>query len=386
MITQLYIRALGYNFLRRNYTSQRKLRISIIMAYSSGFLHAMGWNRRALSLLGAWPEINDTIFDKFRALCCGLWISFVVCIPLTASMTIFWGDLDAMIGCLFINGPVMLAVVKILIFLYYRREIRILIEEMNHDWYVSRNKEEHDSMMKFGKISRFISICSVILGSTLLISFIIFQIYSGMTLRNQPNNFDPRLSVGLLYPVYLPYNTDKKATFVPTWMAQCITTIFSITMYAGFDAFFSTVILHVCGQLAVVGLSIRNLYSQENSLNIIEFQKQFSNAIKRHQELNNLVNLIDVLSSPILLPQMILCTIVFCFQGYMLLNSILEYSGFNKPFILQTLFMVIYICYTVLHLFVYCYVEHECYLDLLRKSLVRITLSTSPITHDCGPP
>lgn len=99
-------------------------------------------------------------------------------------------------------------------------------------------------------------------------------------------DLDPRLSVGLLHPAYFPYDTKKIRLFVPTWIAQLIATFFSMTAYAVFDTFMSCMVLHICGQLAVVGITLRKLINENTKNNPRKFWSEFSIIVERHEKLN----------------------------------------------------------------------------------------------------
>lgn len=97
---------------------------------------------------------------------------------------------------------------------------------------------------------------------------------------------DSNLVFNLLYTAYLPYSTREYKYYLPTWAVQCFTTYFSTTAYASFDSFLSMILLHICGQLTVVGISLKNLIDKTNSKNLYLFRKNFGRIIKRHEELN----------------------------------------------------------------------------------------------------
>ncbi|KAK0158334.1 hypothetical protein PV328_009350 [Microctonus aethiopoides] len=161
-----------------------------------------------------------------------------------------------------------------------------MIDMMAEDWKAPRVIEERQAMLITAKISHKISVASTILTSTLFVAYIIFRMWVGLEM-NKRTDLDPRLSIGLPHPAYFPYDTKKLEYFLPTWIAQCITTFFCMTAYATFDTFISTMILHICGQLRVVGISLKNLVNEKNQRDSNAFLKKFSTLIKRHEKLNH---------------------------------------------------------------------------------------------------
>ncbi|KAG8034747.1 hypothetical protein G9C98_007823, partial [Cotesia typhae] len=319
------------------------------------FSYAVGWNPLMLNFIGAWPLKSSKGIMKYK-----IWFSFFcvlifIWIPLTASVYPLWGNMDAVIECLSIIIPLIIALMKFVIFYYYKKEMQILIDSVAKDWAVARKKEEKLSMIKMAKLSRIISIISVFLINITIIAYFLFKIWLALKMKKEQTINDSNLVFNLLYTAYLPYSTREYKYYLPTWAVQCFTTYFSTTAYASFDSFLSMILLHICGQLTVVGISLKNLIDKTNSENLYLFRKNFRRIIKRHEELNHLIKLIDNSFCIILLPQMLVCTLAFCFQGYVLASSLIDNKS-NDMSILEMMFFSSYMIYTLIHLFIYCYI------------------------------
>nr|XP_011301208.1 PREDICTED: odorant receptor 22c-like [Fopius arisanus] len=327
------------------------------MSYTQDFQYAIGWNRFSLDILGAWPRRNCGIIHRERSLACAVAIIVLIYLPQSASVIVHWGNMDAVIECLSVNGPVFLAFAKLLLFRYRRKELRMLIDSMRDDWETQRNLEERQVMLKTAKMSRVISLGSGVITHTLFVAYIFYKIYFGIE-EMKRTDLDPRLAVGLLHPAWLPFDTKKPEYFIPMWIGQCFCTFFSMTMYAVFDCMISAMVLHICGQLSVIGLSLRNLADSDVSSPPNLFRKKLIPIIKRHEKLIDSIAVIENSFSAILLPQMLICTFTFCFQGYALIASLLGSSSGRITF-LETAFSITYVFYTVLHLFVYCYIGDQ---------------------------
>ncbi|XP_057329422.1 odorant receptor 13a-like [Microplitis mediator] len=324
------------------------------MEYNQAFKYAVAWNRTSLRFVGLWPEPNDGVFTKLKGWF-GAWLIFMtIYLPQSTLAYVNWGDMNAVIESLSINGPILIAIIKIIIFRHYRDVLKLAIVTMTKDWSELRSKEEYKVMLKTAKISRIISVTSTIITNTLFIAFVFFKIWIGMQLMKR-TDLDPRLSVGLLYPGYLPFDSRIMMYFIPTWTAQCFATCFSMTAYAAFDTFVSCMVLHICGQLAVVGISLKNLINDDVKVDSKVFWNKFSEIIKHHEEINKLGLMIENSFNSILLPQMFVCTVTFCLQGFAMITSFIDPSA-GKISILEMLFSIVYVFYTVMHLFVYCYV------------------------------
>ncbi|KAG8034746.1 hypothetical protein G9C98_007822, partial [Cotesia typhae] len=319
---------------------------------TKGLKYAIAWNRTSMKIVGLWPEPDDGVINKLKGWFSACLIILIIYLPQSASVYCYWGNMDAVIECLSINGPVLITIVKIIIFRYNRKVLQRVINVIEKDWSVSRSDEEFAVMLKTAKISRAISVISTAITNSLFVAYIFFKESNEMSKRT---DLDPRLSVGLLHPAYFPYDTKKIRFFVPTWIAQLIATFFSMTAYAVFDTFMSCIVLHICGQLAVVGIALRKLINENTKNNPRKFWSEFSIIVERHEKLNELAKVIEDSFSSILLPQMIICTTTFCFQGFAMISSFINPLA-GKVSVLEMLFSIVYVFYTVLHLFVYCYV------------------------------
>ncbi|THK33251.1 odorant receptor 22c-like [Diachasma alloeum] len=337
--------------------TEEKSQVDRTVYENEDFNYAIGWNRFSLDVLGAWPRRNSGIIGRQRSLVCALGIIILIYLPQSASVVVHWGNMDAVIECLSVNGPVFLAFAKLLLFRYRRKEIRMLIDFMSDDWNTPRSLEEREAMLRTAKMSRVISLGSGVITHTLFVAYIFYKIYFGIEDMKR-TDLDPRLAVGLLHPARLPFDTRKIEYFIPMWIGQCFCTYFSMTIYAVFDCMISAVVLHICGQFSVIGLALRNLADDQVGCRSDLFREKLAAIVKRHEKLNDSIGVIEDSFSSILLPQMLICTFTFCFQGFALITSLLG-SSTGKITFLETAFSVTYVFYTVLHLFVYCYIGDQ---------------------------
>nr|WHS04444.1 odorant receptor 41 [Psyttalia incisi] len=327
------------------------------MSYSQDFNYAIGWNRFSLDVLGAWPRRNFGRIGRQRSLICALAIIVLIYLPQSASIVVHWGNMDAVIECLSVNGPVFLAFAKLLLFRYRRKEIRMLIDFMSDDWSTPRSLDEREVMLRTAKISRVISLGSGIITHTLFVAYIFYKIYFGIE-EMKRTDLDPRLAVGLLHPAWFPFDTKKIKCFIPIWIGQCFCTFFSMTIYAVFDCMISAMVLHICGQFSILGLTLKDLADDEVISHLDLFRAKLTSIVKRHEKLNDSIGVIEKSFSSILLPQMLICTFTFCFQGFALITSLLGSSS-RKISFLEMAFSITYVFYTVLHLFIYCYIGDQ---------------------------
>nr|UEN71205.1 olfactory receptor 22 [Gregopimpla kuwanae] len=321
-----------------------------------GYVYAYGWNRINMQVIGVWPEIKQHWIVKNRVWGYASLIMLIIWIPQAASMAFLRGNLNELIDCLVTNVPVGISVMKLVVFRLRRQALLAILALMAKDWSISRTDDERNAMMKMAKYSRFISIMSVSLANAMLLAFPGFRAWSAVYERKLITN-ETVLAIGFLYPAYFPFDTKEMSSFLPTWFGQWVATIFSMIAYSGPDSFVAMMVLHLCGQLATVRIALVNLVDEESVKDHSIYWTRLSDIVRRHEELNRYGELLEGSFNGMLLIQMILCTITFCFQGFVTFTTMIEGMSSAEDFpVLQMVFFVTHGFYTILHLFVYCWV------------------------------
>lgn len=165
-----------------------------------GFQYASSWNRRTLSIVGAWPTPDDDNLKKAKPLFCALWIFLVVYLPQTAGIIVLRENMDAVIASCAVNWTVLISIIKFISFHYHResidlikinlleyycprvlnylylQEILMIIDMMAMDWKISRNEDQNKAIIKIAGISRAISKASAFVSCSIIISFATFQV------------------------------------------------------------------------------------------------------------------------------------------------------------------------------------------------------------------
>lgn len=86
---------------------------------------------------------------------------------------------------------------------------------------------------------------------------------------------------------HFPYETTFTPIFEMTWLMQCLTTFLATVTYAGVHGFFGILIIHLCGQFAVLKLRLINVIEEiVNKKRKKQFQEEFAIIVRRHQQLN----------------------------------------------------------------------------------------------------
>ncbi|XP_043503052.1 odorant receptor 13a-like [Polistes fuscatus] len=316
--------------------------------------YAIGWNRFNLSVLGVWPEPTKTTFTWRLISAIIFWTSTTVtflfiCAPQTADLILNSTSLDEAIENLSINIPIVFAVIKQIVLRYHGKALRSLLVEILHDWTNSKMipDPERLTMLKNAKLSRRISLFCSTLTYLMLTAFISLQMYANMASASEVD------LGGLLHPATFPYDTKKSPYFEITWMGQFMGTVLTAICYSCFDTFLAVFVLHLCGQLSVLRLNLKEL-SDVAKRDITLFQSRLGFIVNRHEQLYKFAIIVEDCFNLTLLGQTLISTAMFCLTGYRMITSM--GSQEQELPIVGLIFFVIHVIYTMLHLYIYCYV------------------------------
>ncbi|XP_076621272.1 odorant receptor 4-like [Colletes latitarsis] len=311
---------------------------------------AMGWNRFNLTLLGVWPEPKKTsrrISTFIFWSTCFVTFTFI-CVPQTANLILKSTSLDEVIENLSINVPIAFALVKQIVLRYHKNALTLLVSQIFEDWSEPIPDQERLTMLKNARISRMISIVCSTLTYLMLFAFISLQIWS-----NMQNTSEADLG-GLLHPATFPYDTKKSPNFEITWLGQLMGTALTAICYSCFDTFLAVLVLHLCGQLSVLRNALENLVNATSENDFMKFRDRLGLIVNRHNQLFRFAVVVEDCFNLTLLIQTLICTAMFCLTGYRMITSV-DQEEEDVP-IVGLIFFVIHVIYTMLHLFIYCYV------------------------------
>ncbi|CAL7939527.1 unnamed protein product [Xylocopa violacea] len=331
---------------------------------------AMGWNHFNLTLLGVWPEPRK--ISKTSRLMSNLvfWVTTLVtftfiCAPQTAYLILKSTSFDEVIENLSINVPIVFALIKQIVLRYHNEDAQIstnvqnyqistrlaltvLVGQIFDDWSVPIAQQDRQMMLKNAKTSRMISIVCSTLTYLMLLAFISLQIWSSMENASEAN------LRGLLHPATFPYDTSKSPNFEITWLGQFVGTVLTAICYSCFDTFLAVLVLHLCGQLSVLRMTLEDLVKTTKENDYKGFHVRLGLIVHRHDQLFKFAVIVEDCFNFTLLVQTIICTVMFCFTGYRMITSVGQEDA-DVPIVGLT-FFVIHVIYTMLHLFIYCYV------------------------------
>ncbi|XP_043466414.1 uncharacterized protein LOC122501184 [Leptopilina heterotoma] len=157
---------------------------------------------------------------------------------------------------------------------------------------------------------------------------------------------------------HFPYETNFTPMFEMTWLMQCLTTFLATVTYAGVHGFFGILIIHLCGQFAVLKYRLINVIEEiVNKKCKKQFQEEFAIIVQRNQQLNRFVIAIEEAFNMLLLVEILISTIEFCLQAFQL-NVIIGKSKDEFPLI-PIAIMILFIAYMLAVFYVYCSVGEQ---------------------------
>ncbi|XP_063978374.1 odorant receptor 4-like [Diachasmimorpha longicaudata] len=219
---------------------------------------------------------------------------------------------------------------------------------MESDWAAPLSGEHLKIMLKMATIGRNISIFSGSMAYAANSIGIIVQKLYNLEAQQIPNP-DPRLVTNLFWIVWLPYDTTNRINYAVSFVLQLYSSVYAALFYFIFDSFIVMLVLHLCGQLGELQISLRHLHETDDQG--ITFQTKLRMIVRKHDKLVRLAGDLEGSFSFVLLLQLLGCTLMFCFQGYGIIRLFTQ-GTLN---IFQVLFAVTVVFATAIHFFFCCW-------------------------------
>ncbi|XP_043519455.1 odorant receptor 9a-like [Frieseomelitta varia] len=240
--------------------------------------------------------------------------------------------------------------IKFMFALYYKKSLKLIVKSFYDDWHGAKTKEEEEEMLKMAKPAKLISVWCSSLSLTMTTLYLGLRAVT-VCLTDKANVSQDRLS---LYPGYFPFDIRPVPTLIMVNFAQVIVAYSGAICYTTLDTFITMLIMHICGQFAILRKKLLKLMGDTEKSKSMEFQKELSLIVTRHEKLNGLAGKIEECFSVLLLLQILLCTIEICFQGFLFLDVLLKNE--NGIFNFQLVFFVLFVCFILVHIYLYCYI------------------------------
>ncbi|XP_063978369.1 odorant receptor 4-like isoform X2 [Diachasmimorpha longicaudata] len=278
------------------------------------FAYSCGCNRLVMDMCGLWPKDHSNFIQKNWALITAIVILIVIIIPRFAAITLFWNDIDAVVQC-FSTQLLFISVVVKLLVMYFRNEVNLL-RVMEEDFSKNLTTIEYTIVFGTAKTGRMISIfliasafCNVIAGIIAMKLYHLDSLYI--------KNPDSRLSLDFFWVTYLPFSTEDFIPYITVFVLQlCASSISGF--YFIFDSFVVMLILHVCGQLKLIQISLKHL---GESLTLTEgrnLRMTLGNIMEQHQRACRFARNLEQSFNLAWFYELTSCTLTLCFQTYII--------------------------------------------------------------------
>ncbi|KAK1133300.1 hypothetical protein K0M31_011116 [Melipona bicolor] len=239
-----------------------------------------------MELVGIWPEPRRTRerLPNFKAL---LYLSIITVFgvgPQSANLFFIWGDLELVTENLSTaNIPGINAMIKLIFALYYKESFKPIMKSFYDDWHNIKTEEEKAVMLKMVKPAKFISIWCSMLTITMVTAYLSLRAVT-VYLTDRVNEKQDRLS---LYPGYFPFDIRSAPILITINFAQVIAGYSATICYTTVDTFIAMLIMHMCGQFAILRKKLLRLMgNKKESRSIDEFQKELASIVIKHEQLN----------------------------------------------------------------------------------------------------
>ncbi|KAI4497886.1 hypothetical protein M0802_007002 [Mischocyttarus mexicanus] len=303
--------------------------------------YACGWNRYTMDFIGIWP--NERRFDQissYKVLTPVCMMFCFICLPQTINLFFVWTNFNLVVENLSMgNITITISLLKTMFFWINGQSLKCLLSLMEEDQKAGTTQEESRTIRNTATTSRNISIRSTLMCLSVVI---VYTILRYATILHTGRN--------LLFRAYFPYDTQISPNYELTFIAQLIAAFYAATSYTAVDTFIAMLVLHICGQLSNLKRDLINLQSRTSN----EFKIKLSYIVEKHDYLNRFVDTIENRFHVMLLIQMLGCTVQLCFQCFQALLSFIEGPG--ELFFLEVSFLMLYVCYVLIQLYLYCYI------------------------------
>ncbi|XP_063978367.1 uncharacterized protein LOC135163103 isoform X3 [Diachasmimorpha longicaudata] len=284
------------------------------------FAYSCDCNRVVMDMFGFWPKYHSNILRKNWFLISATLIFIVIIIPRFAAMCLFWNEVDAVVQC-FSTQVIFMTMIFRLMVMHFRNAVALvdLLATMKEDCLKDLSTIQYAAVLKTAKIGRIIALFLIFSSNcTIVAGVIAMKLYHLDSLYIKKP--DPRLSLDFFWVSYLPFSTETMMPYVLVLSLQFLAS--AITgFYFIFDGFVVMLILHICGQLKLIQISLKNLKDTLTRTKGKNLQMTLGSIMEQHQRVIRFAKNLDESFSLTWFLDLATCTLTFCFLGYIVQKS-----------------------------------------------------------------
>ncbi|XP_063978366.1 odorant receptor 22c-like isoform X2 [Diachasmimorpha longicaudata] len=278
------------------------------------FAYSCDCNRVVMDMFGFWPKYHSNILRKNWFLISATLIFIVIIIPRFAAMCLFWNEVDAVVQCFSTQVIFMTMIFRLMVMHFRNAALVDLLATMKEDCLKDLSTIQYAAVLKTAKIGRIIALFLIFSSNcTIVAGVIAMKLYHLDSLYIKKP--DPRLSLDFFWVSYLPFSTETMMPYVLVLSLQFLAS--AITgFYFIFDGFVVMLILHICGQLKLIQISLKNLKDTLTRTKGKNLQMTLGSIMEQHQRVIRFAKNLDESFSLTWFLDLATCTLTFCFLGY----------------------------------------------------------------------
>ncbi|XP_051156137.1 uncharacterized protein LOC127278447, partial [Leptopilina boulardi] len=301
------------NRWRRNILTQEERKYN--------FDFAVQLNRWSMRLCGLWP-IDDR-FSKLR-----FYITLIIilctCLPIIVKCLLV-KDFFKEVETIFMGINFTFTFVRVIFVRMAKPKLVSLLQDMIVDWNdIPSKKELKYVMIENLKRARFLNALCMALMYSPYILFIIRPLMGwGMEFSQK----------SLPLPVYYPFDIQKSPNYELAYLLQIFLTGYTVTIVIGINNFLTIIVFHLCGQLQVVALNVKQIMNTRNVSHIRTMIRQECKCLRctveRHLKLIRDSEVLESSFNIMFLMEFVISIISLCFVGFSVLvvSPVADISG-----------------------------------------------------------
>nr|ARN17896.1 odorant receptor 24 [Cephus cinctus] len=303
----------------------------------SGAADILTWNKWVFSFLGIWPLDDSNKLFLFH------YIYFMIhtCLEYVELFK-YLNNLEYVVANLTENLVITLTFLKISAYRINKNELRKMSNDINDDFKEEsyKDSEEKALFLEYNAIAQ--KFMKVGIPITLIAAVLYYlRPLTGHVIVDTSRNTSH--SYIMPYRITLFFEITNFQMYVFMYAFEILNVPIIAFGFIGTDCLLITLVLHLCGQLAVLSHQVRNL-----TMNPQNFQNEFRVIVMKHLRLIRISKSLDTAFNQILIQQLVGMSLLLCLAGYNLIA--MSDSGQNVHLIT----FIFYACSVSMLLFAYC--------------------------------
>ncbi|XP_076224484.1 uncharacterized protein LOC143174608 [Nomia melanderi] len=312
--------------------------------YKKDIVHILKHPRWILRSIGIWPtflEDDNGILPKLVIGLCNLTLLFTV-VPFIFYITLEEQNIEIKMKLLGLLSYSTVSVLKYWALTACKPRLKHCIVSLENDWKEVKHHEDREFMLKYGNVGRSLTmLCMGFMYTGGFMFHTVLQFAGGTQLDEWNRTVKP-----LIYPVYSGmYNPQESPVYEMVYVAHCMcgyVTHSATVATCGLAATFAT---HVCGQVEVIMLKLKNLVDFESKADLDRGMIQI---VKHHTRTLRLSAMTEALLQEVCFLEFLGSTFNICLiEYYIIMDWGTNMLSFVTYFALLTslMFNIFILCY-----------------------------------------